>query len=151
MLIRVINGMVGYRPKDRNGELSIFVQEKRRGDPPFEVDPDVGERLIHDGIAEAVALSDVATPLWDEAEPEAGENLPDCEMLAEGQEEGHMDRNQLEAMSIGQLKTLAFDMGVNVSGCKRKSDVIDRIVSEAVVVEDDDEALPDLGAEAPVV
>lgn len=151
MLIRVINGMVGYRPKDRNGEPSIFVQEKRRGDLPFEVDPDVGERLVRDGIAEEVALPDAAGPLWGDAEPEAGENLPDGETPSEGQEEAHLDPGQLEGMTVAQLKILATDMGLDISGCKKKSEIIDLINAEGVEAEEDGEAPPDLSAEAPVV
>ena len=151
MLIRVINGMVGYRPKDRNGEPSIFVQEKRRGDLPFEVDPDVGERLVRDGIAEAVVLSDVATPLCDEAEPGAGENLPYVVISSEGQEEAHLDPGQLEGMTVAQLKIMATDMGLDISGCKKKSEIIDLITAEGVEAEEDGEAPPDLSAEAPVV
>lgn len=63
---------------------------------------------------------------------------------------GHLDADQLATMTNEQLKNLAGDLGVDVSGCKKKADLIAAIV--AVEVEADaegDDELPELGAADP--
>lgn len=151
MLIRVVNGTFGLRTRNENGEYSASVQIKTRLDPPFEVEDSEAERLIASGNVEAVPLSDVATPLCDEAEPEAGKNLPEGENAAEDQAEAHLDPDQLEGLTVAQLKVMAFDMGLDISGCKKKADLVALIAAEAVDAVEDGEAPPDLGVEAPVV
>lgn len=154
MLIRVINGTVGHRPKDKNGNPSVFVEEKRRGDPPFDVDPEVAKRLVESGIAEyaeGTPTGAVATPLGGELSSAPGENLSDGENAPEGQETARLDPDQLQSMTLAELKKLAEDMGLDASELRKKSDVIDLITAEDVYAVEDGEAPPDLNAEAPVV
>lgn len=151
MLIRIINGTFGHREKDEDGNYSVFVQPKTSQDPPFEVDPDVAERLIAGGIAVEYVPSAVATALQDAEDSGEGKNLSDGEKPVEGTEGANLDPDQLQGMTVAELKRLADDMGLDASDCKKKEDYIVLISAEDVYAEDDGKAPPELGAEAPVV
>ncbi len=58
--------------------------------------------------------------------PEASGFLPSGEVL------GHLDPEQLESMTIPELKKLAEDMGVDIKGLKAKADIIAAIVAVEV-------------------
>ena len=45
-------------------------------------------------------------------------------------EKSRYDREQLEAMKLDELKKLAEDMGIDISGLKKKSDFIYAVTSE---------------------
>lgn len=45
---------------------------------------------------------------------------------------GHLDREQLESMTISDLKKLAADMDVDIKGCKDKTAIIKAIVAVEV-------------------
>lgn len=49
-----------------------------------------------------------------------------------GEVVGHLDREQLEGMTIPDLKKLAGDMGVDIKGLKAKADIISAIVAVEV-------------------
>lgn len=154
MLIRVINGTVGHRPKDKDGNPSVSVEEKRRGDPPFDVDPEVAKRLVESGIAkyaEETPAGAVATPFADELPSASGKDLPDGENAPEGQETARLDHDQLQNMTVAQLRKLAEDMELDTATCKKKADYITLITAEDVDAVEDGEAPPDLNAEAPVL
>ena len=59
-------------------------------------------------------------------EGEAPGFLPSGEVL------GHLDPEQLESMTIPELKKLAEDMGVDIKGLKAKADIIAAIVAVEV-------------------
>ena len=46
------------------------------------------------------------------------------------EDKSHYDRKQLEDMKLDELKQLAEDMGIDISGLKKKSDFIDAVTSE---------------------
>lgn len=109
-------------------------------------------------IAANMAVPAVATPQEREANIGVGENTP----AAKTPQEGFLDPEQLKTMTVAQLKQLAEDMGLDTAACKRKAELIDLITAEPVIIEegeppekdeaeDDGEAPPELGAEAPVV
>ena len=69
---------------------------------------------------------------------------------------GHLAKSQLEEMTIQQLQNLAGDLGVDVTGCKKKADYVDAIAAAEVnaggMVDDEDtdgDDLPDLNAADP--
>ena len=63
------------------------------------------------------------------------------------------DTPTLEEMTVAQLKVMALDLGLDISDCRRKQDLIDRIAGEDGMEDgvEDGEEPPELGAEAPVV
>lgn len=58
--------------------------------------------------------------------PEAPDFPPPGEVL------GHLDLEQLDSMTIPELKKLAEDMGVDIKGLKAKADIIAAIVAVEV-------------------
>lgn len=96
-----------------------------------ELPEDEARELISRELAEPCD----APPAW--AEPEQEENPAAGESPA------------LEDMTVAQLKAMALDLGLDVSDCRRKQDLIDRIAGEDGV--EDGEEPPELGAEAPVL
>ena len=67
--------------------------------------------------------------------------------------DGHFDRESLLHLTRPQMEKLAEDLGVDVSRCKNKNDIADLLVEVdvAILAENDGEAPPMLGVEAPVV
>lgn len=130
--IRVTVGTVGYY--DAKGAH----QRKTAADGPFECENTQAEHFVAAGVAEYVGGVIEA----DEAD--------DQEVT------GHLAKSQLEEMTIQQLQNLAGDLGVDVSGCKKKADYVDAIAAAEVtaggVVDDEDtdgDDLPDLDAADP--
>lgn len=125
----------------------------------FEAGAEIEQHLVSQGVAAYAQDSldkAVATPQDANGVCEAGENTTD-ETGAQSGTVGHLDAEQLSAMTNAQLKKLAEDMGLDTSKCKRKADFIDLITAEEVIVpetddtENDGELPPELSAEAPVV
>lgn len=52
---------------------------------------------------------------------------------------GHLDAEQLGAMKFEDLKRLAESMGIDVTGIRKKTDLVTAIVAEEVEYPDDDE------------
>lgn len=62
---------------------------------------------------------------------------------------GHLDAAQLETMTNEQLKNLAGDLGIDVTGCKKKADYVAAIVAVEVEAPVEDDELPELDAADP--
>ena len=80
-------------------------------------------------------------------------NTPSEENGAESGAEAHLDAEQLQEMTVAQLKELAAELGIETAKLRKKDDLIAAIVAVPVepgeeISEDD---LPDLSAAAPVV
>lgn len=127
--IRVTVGTVGYY--DAKGAH----QRKTAADGPFGCEDTQAEHFVAAGVAEYVGVAVVA----DEQEIT-----------------GHLAKSQLEEMTIPQLQNLAGDLGVDVTGCKKKSEYVDAIAAMEVTAggvvntEDaDGDELPDLDAADP--
>lgn len=127
--IRVTVGTVGYY--DAKGAH----QRKTAADGPFECEDTQAEYFVAAGVAEYVGGAAVA----DEQEIT-----------------GHLAKSQLEEMTIPQLQNLAGDLGVDVTGCKKKSEYVNAIAAMEVtaggVVDTEDadgDELPDLDAADP--
>lgn len=130
--IRVTVGTVGYY------DAKHAHKRMTAADGPFECEDTQAEHFVSAGVAEYVGGVIKA----DEAD--------DQEVT------GHLAKNQLEEMTIQQLQNLAGDLGVDVTGCKKKADYVDAIAAAEVnaggMVDDegtDGDDLPDLNAADP--
>ena len=79
--------------------------------------------------------------------------MPCEENGAESDAEAHLDAEQLQEMTVAQLKELAAELGIETAKLRKKDDLIAAIAAVPVepgeeVGEDD---LPELSADAPVV
>lgn len=107
-------------------------------DGPFECEDTQAEHFVSAGVAEYVGGAIEV----DEAD--------------EQEVTGHLAKSQLEEMTIQQLQNLAGDLGIDVTGCKKKADYVDAIAAAEVnaggMVDDeatDGDDLPDLNAADP--
>lgn len=130
--IRVTVGTVGYY------DAKHAHKRMTAADGPFECEDTQAEHFVSAGVAEYVGGVIEA----DEAD--------DQEVT------GHLAKSQLEEMTIQQLQNLAGDLGVDVTGCKKKAEYVDAIAATEVtaggVVDDEDadgDDLPDLNAADP--
>lgn len=130
--IRVTVGTVGYY------DAKHAHKRMTAADGPFECEDTQAEHFVSAGVAEYVGGAIEV----DEAD--------DQEVT------GHLAKNQLEEMTIQQLQNLAGDLGVDVTGCKKKADYVDAIAAAEVnaggMVDDegtDGDDLPDLNAADP--
>ena len=130
--IRVTVGTVGYY------DAKHAHKRMTAADGPFECEDTQAEHFVSAGVAEYVGGVIEA----DEAD--------DQEVT------GHLAKNQLEEMTIQQLQNLAGDLGVDVTGCKKKAEYVDAIAAAEVTaggaVDDEDadgDDLPDLNAADP--
>ena len=153
--IKVKLGGCGIKYTDANGNARHALKTPESG--PFECDDAQAARLVELGVAEYVG------PVWRAVDP-ASEAEPDTQQEETGEPSqetekatGHLDAAQLETMTNAQLKQLAEDMGVDVTGCKKKADYIAAIVAVEVELgdevdpdeDDPDNELPELGAADP--
>lgn len=130
--IRVTVGTVGFY------DAKHAHKRKTAADGPFECEDTQAEHFVSAGVAEYIGGVIKA----DEAD--------DQEVT------GHLAKNQLEEMTIQQLQNLAGDLGVDVTGSKKKADYVDAIAAAEVnaggMVDDegtDGDDLPDLNAADP--
>lgn len=144
--IKVTRGGCGIAYKDANGITRHALKTPENG--PFECDDAQAARLVGLGVAEYVGAH---TPVGDNQQQEQPDGSQETEKAT-----GHLDAEQLETMTNEQLKALAADMGVDVTGCKKKADYITAIVAVEVELgdevdpdEDDGNELPELNAADP--
>lgn len=130
--IRVTVGTVGYY------DAKHAHKRMTAADGPFECEDTQAEHFVSAGVAEYVGGAIEV----DEAD--------------EQEVTGHLAKSQLEEMTIQQLQNLAGDLGVDVTGCKKKAEYVDAIAATEVtaggVVDDEDadgDDLPDLNAADP--
>lgn len=130
--IRVTVGTVGFY------DAKHAHKRKTAADGPFECEDTQAEHFVSAGVAEYIGGVIKA----DEAD--------DQEVT------GHLVKSQLEEMTIQQLQNLAGDLGIDVTGCKKKADYVDAIAAAEVnaggMVDDEDadgDDLPDLNAADP--
>ena len=130
--IRVTVGTVGYY------DAKHAHKRMTAADGPFECEDTQAEHFVSAGVAEYVGGAIEV----DEAD--------DQEVT------GHLAKSQLEEMTIQQLQNLAGDLGIDVTGCKKKADYVDAIAAAEVnaggMVDDeatDGDDLPDLNAADP--
>ena len=146
MKIEIISGSYGWRKtKDAMPKLV-----ERGG--VCEVDEAEARRLVALGVAAIVHEADEA-PVASSSTVESGDT-PCADMPSEENgAEAHLDAEQLQEMTVAQLKELAAELGIETAKLRKKDDLIAAIVAVPVepgeeISEDD---LPDLSAAAPVV
>ena len=150
MKVEIISGSYGWR-KTKDAMPKLI---ERGG--TCEVDEAEAKRLVALGVAAIVREVDEASV----ASASTGRNdaapcadMPNKENGAESDTEAHLDTEQLQEMTVAQLKELAAELGIETAKLRKKDDLIAAIV--AVPVEPGEEAgegdLPDLSAAAPVV
>lgn len=130
--IRVTVGTVGYY------DTKHAHKRMTAADGPFECEDTQAEHFVSAGVAEYVG------------------GVIEADEADEQEATGHLAKSQLEEMTIQQLQNLAGDLGVDVTGCKKKADYVDAIAAAEVnaggMVDDEDtdgDALPDLNAADP--
>lgn len=130
--IRVTVGTVGYY------DAKHAHKRMTAADGPFECEDTQAEHFVSAGVAEYVG------------------GVIEADEADEKEVTGHLAKSQLEEMTIQQLQNLAGDLGVDVTGCKKKADYVDAIAAAEVnaggMVDDEDtdgDALPDLNAADP--
>lgn len=130
--IRVTVGTVGYYDA-KHAHKRITA-----ADGPFECEDTQAEHFVSAGVAEYVG------------------GVIEADEADEQEVTGHLAKSQLEEMTIQQLQNLAGDLGVDVTGCKKKADYVDTIAAAEVnaggMVDDEDtdgDDLPDLNAADP--
>lgn len=130
--IRVTVGTVGYY------DAKHAHKRMTAADGPFECEDTQAEHFVSAGVAEYVG------------------GAIEADEVDEQEVTGHLAKSQLEEMTIQQLQNLAGDLGVDVTGCKKKAEYVDAIAAAEVtaggVVDDEDadgDDLPDLNAADP--
>lgn len=130
--IRVTVGTVGYY------DAKHAHKRMTAADGPFECEDTQAEHFVSAGVAEYVG------------------SVIEADEADEQEVTGHLAKSQLEEMTIQQLQNLAGDLGVDVTGCKKKVDYVDAIAAAEVnaggMVDDEDtdgDDLPDLNAADP--
>lgn len=151
MKIEIISGSYGWRKtKDAMPKLV-----ERGG--ICEVDEAEARRLVALGVAAIVHEADEA-PVASDSTVESGDtpcvDMPCEENGAESDAEAHLDAEQLQEMTVAQLKELAADLGIETAKLRRKDDLglrqslpylSSRARKSAKTI------FPDLSAAAPVV
>ena len=146
MKVEIISGSYGWR-KSKDAMPKLI---ERGG--TCEVDEAEAKRLVALGIAAIVHEADEA-PAASGSMVESGDT-PCADMPSEENgAEAHLDAEQLQEMTVAQLKELAAELGIETAKLRKKDDLIAAIVAVPVepgeeISEDD---LPDLSAAAPVV
>lgn len=148
--VKIISGSYGWR-ETRKAMPKLI----ERGST-CKVDEAEAQRLVALGVAAIVSEAGEA-PVATANAPESGaatcSDIPGAENGAESNAEAHLDAEQLQELTVAQLKELAEEMCISTAKLKKKDDLIAAII--AVSVEPGEEAaegeLPDLGAAAPVV
>lgn len=130
--IRVTVGTVGYY------DAKHAHKRMTAADGPFECEDTQAEHFVSAGVAEYVG------------------GVIEADEADEQEVTGHLAKSQLEEMTIQQLQNLAGDLGVDVTGCKKKADYVDAIAAAEVnaggMADDEDtdgDTLPDLNAADP--
>lgn len=130
--IRVTVGTVGYY------DAKHAHKRMTAADGPFECEDTQAEHFVSAGVAEYVG------------------GVTEADETDDQEVTGHLAKSQLEEMTIQQLQNLAGDLGVDVTGCKKKAEYVDAIAAAEVtaggVVDDEDadgDNLPDLNAADP--
>ena len=150
MKVEIISGSYGWR-KTKDAMPKLI---ERGG--TCEVDEAEAKRLAALGVAAIVREVDeapVASASTGRNDAAPCADMPNKENGAESDTEAHLDTEQLQEMTVAQLKELAADLGIETAKLRRKDDLIAAIAAVPVepgeeVGEDD---LPDLSADAPVV
>jgi hypothetical protein len=115
MTVKIIAGAYGHKPEGAKCVTPIYA-----GSTVTLPDAEAA-RLIKRGVAVEVVAT-APEPVSDGEETVNTSNL----------EVGNLDPEQLSSMKVEELKALAENMGVDVSGCKKRDEYIAAISAEPV-------------------
>lgn len=152
LTVKIISGTYGCKIKGR-------IVPKDFTSEPFELEDAEAKRLVSLGVAEIITEGVATGGNGKETNPPSvnpsnDENGSNGENEGENDITGHLDAEQLEEMTIKELKALATDMGIDTGKFKVKADYIQAIVAVEVSApadEENGENPPDISPEAPVV
>ena len=138
-LVKIINGVYGYRPPNSHCVIPVHASEQKI----ISVEDDEAKRLVEIGVA---AYADAETPVEAVATAPSCDsdscpidNSPDSEDgengdSAPGEIAGNFDPEELKGWKMDELKKLATDMGIDAAGIKKKDDLIAAIAAVEVTV-----------------
>ena len=158
--IKVKYGGCGICYTDEPGVARHALKTPESG--PFECDEAKAAQLVSMGMAEYVGSVGVVEE-EPEPQPDEQQEAHDAQQEASGEQTeepeqepeksaNNLDPEQLQDMTIKQLKALAADMGVDVSDCDRKADYVAALAAAEVEIDDVDDPdndLPELTAADP--
>ncbi len=153
--IRIISGVYGHRPAG-----SKFVEPKRAGDLPFLVEDEQAARLVALKVAvyadEDKNLDDtgVATAVAGRKDDSAVDNLPPEDVPSKGEIAAPGKPVYSADMKVAELREIMEDCGLTYKVGMSKADLVaalDDYFADDETAEDDEDELPDIGAEEPVV
>lgn len=141
-----------------SGTVRTSLGLKTSKDKPFILPIEEEQRFIDRKVAarvyEEAPSEPVATPPVAPDGEGAGVNSSETETGAESAgTPGHLDADDLMALTLAELKQLAVDMEIDTTGLKTKQDYANAIAAVEVFIPADavvDDVLPDLATEEPV-
>lgn len=141
-----------------NGATRIGNRVITASDGPFSIDPKGEEYLVSRGVAVYCDAAASTLPAAPDEGTETSASTGQPENAAEGEKtaSARLDPEQLKTMKNLQLKKLAKDMGIDVTGLRTSAELIEAITSVDVEIDadedtDDAEDAPDLTPEDIVV
>ena len=143
MLVEILCG--GYGCRTKTGIHTVMRGEQ------CEVSDAEAARLIGLGVAKC-AFSAPTAPETAPADVPAtaeGNDTPTAETQQGGSGTAHLDPNQLQDMTVAELKKLAADMGIETKQLKTKDELVEAICAEDVVPGDESTETPELSAAMP--
>ncbi len=151
--IRIVNGVAAVHPDGefkvvRRGQTATIAEDEAAELVGLGVAVYTKEPVLVDKTPENDAAEDADIVLEEKSEP--AEPAPEGLETPDGIE-SHLDAEDLQEMTVANLKKLAADMGLPVKKLRTKQALIDALVKEPVYVDPDDEAPPVVEAEGPVV
>lgn len=152
--IKIINGVYGHRSAG-----SKFIEPKRAGDPPFQVEDAKAERLVALKIAEYTDIvsklvpAGVATASEDTNRQKTGDYITNDRNGSDDKVEHPEAPKYNVEMKASELRELMEGCGLTYKVGMSKADMVatlDAYFGDEVEDEDEDTP-PDLGAEDPIV
>lgn len=143
MLVEILCG--GYGCRTKTGIHTVMRGEQ------CEVSESEARRLIGLGVAKSPYITDRGTASHPcGGSGDCGRNdTPTAETQQGGSGTAHLDPNQLQDMTVAELKKLAADMGIDTKQLKTKDALIQAICAEDVVPGDECTDGPELAAAMP--
>lgn len=143
MIVEILCG--GYGCPTKTGVHTVAHGER------CEISDAEAARLIGLGVAKC-AFSAPTAPETAPADVPAtaeGNDTPAAEASQNGSEAAHLDPDQLQSMTVAELKKLAADMGIETKQLKTKDELVEAICAEDVVPGDESTEAPELSAAMP--
>lgn len=143
MLVEILCG--GYGCRTKTGIHTVMRGEQ------CEVSESEARRLIGLGVAKSPYITDRTTANALAATPATaeGNDTPADETRQSGAETAHLAPDQLQSMTVAELKKLAADMGIETKQLKTKDELVEAICAEDVVPGDESTEAPELSAAMP--